>query len=114
MINNIQKQIEQKDNKKDKFNKNIKDLDIKIKNIEILLGQNNQDILNLYNTLNALMSKSEKVHKDKLLLQAELLEIEDEINNLDDIDPYSYGIVEARSSNETLKSLINKLETDYS
>jgi len=114
MINNIQKQIEQKDTKKDKLGKNINEIGNKIRNIELILGQNNQDILSLYKTLQTLMTKSEKVEKDKRYLQADLMEIEDEINNLDDTDPFSYGIVEAKTAVETINSLINKLEVEVS
>ena len=74
MINNIQKQIEQKDTKKDKLGKNINEIGNKIRNIELILGQNNQDILSLYKTLQTLMTKSEKVEKDKRYLQADLME----------------------------------------
>lgn len=85
----MQKQIEQKDYKKEKTTKNIDDISKKIKNIELILGQSNQDILALSNALKQLTKRSEMVHRDKLKLQSDLLEIEDQIDILDDADVYS-------------------------
>jgi len=47
LINNLQKQIEQKDYNKEKTSKNIANISTKIKNIEMILGQSNQDLTTL-------------------------------------------------------------------
>jgi len=56
----------------------------------MLLGTNNQDIMILYNALLTLTKRSERIQKDKLKLQSELLDTEDQINSLDDSDKHSY------------------------
>lgn len=55
----------------------------------MILGQSNQEILALSNALKQLTKRSEMVHRDKLKLQSDLLEVEDQIDILDDADVYS-------------------------